>query len=123
MASKRQIKANRKNAARSTGPRTFAGKQRVRRNALRHGLSRCLRENADEILSLARSIETLFRNDADVSFGIAHAKSGIAGVRSARHALLTAYLADLPMEKAKALRGLDRYERAMLTKQRKILII
>src|SRR5215510_6906587 len=35
----RILAANRANAARSTGPRTAAGKAAVARNALRHGLS------------------------------------------------------------------------------------
>jgi hypothetical protein len=39
MTSARQLAANRRNAVRSTGPRTRAGKIRSRRNALRHGLS------------------------------------------------------------------------------------
>ena len=39
MASARQIAANRKNAQKSTGPRTLAGKQRASHNAYRHGLS------------------------------------------------------------------------------------
>jgi len=38
MASQKQIRANRENATRSTGPRTTAGKRAVRYNALRHGL-------------------------------------------------------------------------------------
>jgi len=38
MASAAQIAANRKNAARSTGPRSAEGKQRVSRNAVTHGL-------------------------------------------------------------------------------------
>src|SRR5262245_38881078 len=39
MASDRQRTANRRNAARSTGPRTIAGKERSRINALQHGLT------------------------------------------------------------------------------------
>jgi hypothetical protein len=39
MTSIRQIEANRKNANRSTGPRTEEGKRQSRRNALRHGLT------------------------------------------------------------------------------------
>ena len=39
MSSYRQIDANRRNALRSTGPRTEAGKQQSRCNALRHGLT------------------------------------------------------------------------------------
>ena len=39
MHSDRQIKANRLNARRSTGPRTIIGKARVSSNALKHGLT------------------------------------------------------------------------------------
>src|SRR5687768_17091307 len=43
--SARRLAANRRNAQRSTGPRTDAGKRRASRNALKHGLcstSACL---------------------------------------------------------------------------------
>jgi len=39
MATLSQIEANRRNAFRSTGPKTEAGKRRSRRNAVRHGLT------------------------------------------------------------------------------------
>ncbi|MGA7870375.1 MAG: hypothetical protein WCA22_05690 [Candidatus Binatus sp.] len=39
MASVRQIKANRRNALQSTGPRSAEGKARVSSNALKHGLT------------------------------------------------------------------------------------
>ena len=39
MTSLRQIEANRQNALKSTGPNTAEGKQRSRRNALRHGFT------------------------------------------------------------------------------------
>ena len=39
MASERQIEANRRNALKSTGPKTEAGREESRKNALKHGLS------------------------------------------------------------------------------------
>jgi hypothetical protein len=39
MATDRQIAANRRNASKSTGPRTSAGKRRASGNAYRHGLN------------------------------------------------------------------------------------
>jgi hypothetical protein len=39
MTSYRQVETNRRNALRSTGPRTEVGKQASRRNAVRHGLT------------------------------------------------------------------------------------
>jgi hypothetical protein len=39
MTSYRQIEANRRNALKSTGPKTDAGKQVSRCNAVRHGLT------------------------------------------------------------------------------------
>src|SRR6516162_3954460 len=51
MSSYRQIEANRRNALNSTGPKTEAGKQVSRRNALRHGLT------AETVLSALEDAE------------------------------------------------------------------
>jgi hypothetical protein len=51
MTSYRQIEANRRNALRSTGPTTDAGKQASRRNAVRHGLT------AETVISALEDVE------------------------------------------------------------------
>jgi hypothetical protein len=51
MSSYRQIEANRRNATKSTGPKTEAGKQVSRRNAVRHGLT------AETVLSALEDAE------------------------------------------------------------------
>jgi hypothetical protein len=60
MASERQIEANRRNAGKSTGPRSAAGKKRAGRNAFRHGLS--LSPNSDP--AVAEQIDKLARQIA-----------------------------------------------------------
>ena len=51
MTSFRQIEANRRNALRSTGPRTEEGKRQTRRNAVRHGLC------AETVIEIIEDIE------------------------------------------------------------------
>ena len=59
MSSERRIEANRRNAARSTGPRTTKGKQRASGNAYKHGWSvniRHIPDMSDKIEALAVAI-------------------------------------------------------------------
>ena len=61
MTSPAKIRANRRNALKSTGPRTRAGKAIVARNARTHGLNIpafCDPGFAREVVELARAIET-----------------------------------------------------------------
>jgi len=55
MATERQISANRRNARKSTGPRSRAGKSRASRNSYRHGLSVGVAARA----KFAKPVETL----------------------------------------------------------------
>src|SRR4051794_8159331 len=60
MTSFKQIEANRRNASHSTGPITEDGKQRSRRNAVRHGLTAetviSALENADDYQAFEATI-------------------------------------------------------------------
>src|SRR6266446_692256 len=59
MTSERQIAANQRNAGKSTGPRSCAGKQRAKGNAYRHGLAVPIRSSeafANHVDDLARKI-------------------------------------------------------------------
>jgi hypothetical protein len=64
MTSERQIAANRKNAARSTGPTTAAGKARASRNAWRHGLSRPAAPSLDALGDIEVLTRELLGGDA-----------------------------------------------------------
>jgi hypothetical protein len=60
MATERQIAANRRNARKSTGPRSNAAKRRTGRNAYRHGLTLSLTSSA----AFAKRLDKLARNIA-----------------------------------------------------------
>ncbi len=64
MASERKIAASRANARASTGPRTAAGKARVRRNALRHGLAALVLTNPAGSAELDRLVAAICGEDA-----------------------------------------------------------
>ena len=115
MASNRQIEANRGNAKRSTGPKTEAGKRRSSSNSLRHGLSRSLTSGSDG------EIGTTGGKGLTELADLVRAKSELTRIRSARSALLAAFLNDPHPKLAKRLRGIDRYERKAFARQKRLL--
>jgi hypothetical protein len=92
MASERQIAANRRNAKKSSGPRSAAGKDRASNNAYRHGLfSRRARAAVTE------ETEAFARKIADRTSGaialehariVAEADNELALIRDAKRALI-----------------------------------
>lgn len=93
MASERQIAANRRNARKSTGPRSSAGKKQSRRNSFRHGFAARAISNA----GVAKQIEEFARELAgDTSDAViiacardaAHSEFDIAQIRRVKVALI-----------------------------------
>ena len=93
MASERQIAANRRNARKSTGPCSGAGRKRASRNAYRHGLTLSINSTA----AFAKQLDTLVRKIAGDSEdaivlerarAIAQAELDLARVRRAKLALI-----------------------------------
>jgi hypothetical protein len=86
MTSAAKIAANRRNAARSTGPRTAAGKARTRHNAFVHGLSIPLEKNdawAKEIRVLCEKLCTVSSGRPENLLLVAEAKLALERVRRA----------------------------------------
>src|SRR6516165_2514877 len=66
MASLKQIEANRRNAMKSTGPKTEAGKEQSRHNAVRHGLTAETVVNVLEDPEDYKAFEIAVASDFDV---------------------------------------------------------
>ena len=93
MTTLRQIKANRRNAKRSTGPKTATGKSTSCRNAISHGLSIPVSRNprlSQEILDLATRLANGERDLAvqRLAMEIAECHVEIRRVREIRRDLL-----------------------------------
>ena len=123
VASELQNEANRKNAKKSRGPKTLAGKKKSSRNALRHGLARVWNEEVSGRNRLAHSISTYLGEPAaaEVAADVARAKEELIRVREARIGMLAELLKSPSTAAVKRLVGLERYERAALAKQKRAL--
>jgi hypothetical protein len=93
MASERQIAANRRNARKSTGPRSGAGRKRASRNAYRHGLTLSITSTAAFAKQLDKLAHKIAGNTDDAitldrARAIAQAELDLARVRRAKVALI-----------------------------------
>jgi hypothetical protein len=93
MATERQIAANRRNARKSTGPRSRSGKKRASRNAYRHGLSYGVAGAAE----FAKHVEALAQKIAgrgadavtlEIARSVAGAEFELAQIRRVKVALI-----------------------------------
>ena len=94
MATERQIAANRRNARRSTGPRSAAGRKRSSRNSLRHGLAAGVATTAERLNHIERLARKIAGASADVvTLGnartLAEAAFEIAQIRRVKVALIS----------------------------------
>ena len=93
MASERQIAANRRNARKSNGPRSGAGRKRASRNAYRHGLTLSITSTAAFSKQLDRLASKIAGSTDDPivlerARAIAQAELELARVRRAKVALI-----------------------------------
>jgi hypothetical protein len=125
MATEKQIAANRRNAQRSTGPRTAAGKSISSRNALRHGLSLPQEMDAATLTALdelTREVVRVYNFNHRLDFG-GEAAAAVLDLIRIRH-IRTTMLATMDLgttnpEQLQRLIALDRYERRARTKRRR----
>ena len=126
MATAKQVAANRANAARSSGPRTPAGRAKSSRNAFRHGLSLSLSlplprdlTTATEIDRLAQAIagENPSEQQLMAANEFATAQCELMRIRALRFAATPALSATLDPRRLRWVLGFDRYEQAALSRR------
>jgi hypothetical protein len=125
MASEKQIAANRKNAQKSTGPKSAAGRLKSSRNAYRHGLSLPLHLDHATTAKADAIARALAQDQADeeklaAAADVAQAQLELLRIRAARAELMAVVdLASGSLSDLKRLAALDRYERLAATKRRR----
>jgi hypothetical protein len=132
MTSNRKIESNRKNAQKSTGPRSEAGQRRSRRNALRHGLSVAIGSDpsfSDDIRKLAGVLarDRNGQNIGEFAHQAAEAEIDLLRIRKLRASRFNTVLnnpepkLDDHSEFDEELAKLERYERRAFSRRKRAL--
>jgi hypothetical protein len=105
MTSDRQFAANRRNAHRSTGPRSDAGRKRSSLNSFRHGLAAAGTVNAERIKHIERLARNIAGANTDIvtlecARAIAQAEFELAQIRRMKVALVSRVMAFGEVKKA-----------------------
>lgn len=130
-----RLAANRRNARRSTGPRTAAGKLTVARNALRHGLRVPVLADpalAPDIVELAERLAdgSTDPQRRELAAQVAAAQVDVERVRHARNALIARRPMEAPAiesrldglcDQIRELVALDRYERQAMWRRKRAI--
>ena len=128
MASARQIAANRKNAQKSTGPKSQAGRTRAAKNALRHGLASTDSPFGHEIEGLAHLLsgKTDQANPTFASVEAAHAQITLLQVRKVKAAIFDRFFkSDRTLDDSirlnAELRKIERYEKRAFSRRKRAI--
>jgi len=116
VASERQIAANRRNAIKSTGPRSSGGKKRASRNAHRHGLAAPMAfdaQLAQEVDRLARKIAGDAKSAIAQASTVAEAFLELAHVRQIKVELIDCVAASGDLGQGPELTPLERAPRSL----------
>jgi hypothetical protein len=127
MATEKQLRANRENAKKSTGPKTAAGRARSSRNAFRHGLSLplMLDSKAAAKADLIRQMLVSERTEAVqglTAIEVAEAQLNLSRIRSVRGEMMAQFnFVTGDLTHLRRLAALDRYEARALARRSRAL--
>ncbi len=127
MATDKQIFSNQRNAKKSTGPRSNAGKGRVSKNALKHGLAAAAADEATNAIAQGLLADLYAGQDRSViarerAQDIAEIQSALLRIRATKTELLQD-ASEIPSlsEILDQYRRIDRYERRALSRRKTLL--